>query len=85
MIGNECQAYLAHVIDSAMSTKEIKDIPVVCEFPDVFPEDLPGLPPDRETEFTIKVIPRVAPISVPPYRMAPIELHELKKAVARTA
>ena len=40
MIRNGCQAYLAHVIDSTMSAKEIKDILVVCEFPDVFPEDL---------------------------------------------
>ena len=79
MIRNGCQAYLDHVVDSAMSTKEIKGIPVVCEFPDVFSEDLPGLPPDRETEFTIEVIPGVAPISVPSYRMAPLELHELKK------
>ena len=79
MIKDGCQAYLAHVIDSSLAAKEIKDIPVVREFPDVFPEDLPGLPPDREIEFTIDVIPGVAPISVPPYRMAPLELQELKK------
>ena len=59
--------------------KDINDIPVVCEFPHVFPEELPGLPPDRETEFTIEVTPSVAPISIPPYRMAPLELQELKK------
>ena len=51
----------------------------MCEFPDVFPEDLPGLPPDRETEFTIEVAPGVAPTSIPPYRMTPPELQELKK------
>ena len=48
------------------------------EFPDVFPEDLPGLPPDREVEFTIDIIPGTAPISKAPYRMAPAEMKELK-------
>ena len=43
-----------------------------------FPEDLPGLPPDRELEFGIEVLPGSAPISIPPYRMAPMELKELK-------
>ena len=79
LIKDGCQAYLAHVIDINLSAKEIKDIPVVREFPKVFPEDLPGLPPDQEIEFTIDVIPGVAPISVSPYRMAPLELQELKK------
>ena len=46
MIKDGCQAYLAHVIDSSLAAKEIKDIPVVREFPDVFPEDLRGLLPD---------------------------------------
>jgi hypothetical protein len=57
---------------------EIEDIPVVREFPDVFPEDLPGLPPDREVEFSIDLVPGTAPISKAPYRMAPAELKELK-------
>ena len=48
------------------------------EFPDVFPEDLLGLPPDREVEFSIDLIPSTAPISKAPYRMAPAELKELK-------
>ena len=51
---------------------------MVCEFSDVFPEDLPGLPPDKELEFGIKVLPGSASISIPPYRMAPMELKELK-------
>ena len=54
--------------------KELNDIPAVSEFPDVFPENLPGLLPDREIEFTIEVAPGVTPISIPPYRMAPLEL-----------
>ena len=44
----------------------------------MFPVELPGLPPDRDVEFTIKLLPRTAPISVTPYRMAPTELRELK-------
>jgi len=51
---------------------------VVCEFPDVFPEELPGLPSDREVEFVIELIPGTAPISRRPYRMPPNELAELK-------
>ena len=53
-------------------------MPVVCEFADVFPEELPGLPPVREVEFGIDLIPGTAPISIAPYRMAPAELKELK-------
>jgi hypothetical protein len=57
---------------------EIKNIPVVCEFPDVFPEDLPGLPPERDVEFVIELKPGTAPISRRSYRMPPNELAELK-------
>jgi hypothetical protein len=57
---------------------EIKDILVVCEFQDVFPEDLPGLPPERDVEFVIELKPGTAPISRRSYRMPPNELAELK-------
>jgi hypothetical protein len=57
---------------------EIQDIPVICEFPDVFPEDLPGLPPERVVEFVIEFKPDTAPISRRSYRMPPNELAELK-------
>jgi hypothetical protein len=57
---------------------EIKVIPIVCEFPDVFPEDLPGLPYEREVEFVIELKPGTAPISRRSYRMPPNELAELK-------
>jgi hypothetical protein len=57
---------------------EIQDIPVVCEFPDVFPEDLPGLLPERDVEFVIELKPGTAPISRRSYRMPPNELAELK-------
>ncbi|CAN6454590.1 unnamed protein product [Victoria cruziana] len=57
----------------------IDQIPVVCEYPDVFPDELPGLPPARELEFTIELIPGTHPISKAPYRMAPAELAGLKR------
>ena len=57
----------------------LASIPVVCEFPDVFPEDLPGLPLDRNVEFCIELEPETAPISRCPYLMAPKELAEMKK------
>ena len=56
----------------------VDEIPVVREFPDVLPYDNAGLPPDKEVEFTIDLIPGTEPISIPPYRMAPVELRELK-------
>ncbi|WVZ52217.1 hypothetical protein U9M48_003299 [Paspalum notatum var. saurae] len=58
--------------------QEIRKIPVVCDFPDVFPEELPGLPPDRDVEFKIDLIPGTALVSRRPYVMAPDELKELK-------
>jgi hypothetical protein len=67
-----------HNVANATLAKAIKDIPVVCEFPDVFPDNLPGLPPDHEVEFKIELIPGMAPISRRPYRMPPNELAELK-------
>jgi hypothetical protein len=57
---------------------EIKDIPVVCEFPHVFPEDLPGLPPEWVVEFVIELKPGTAPVSRRSYRMPPNELAKLK-------
>ena len=56
----------------------VDEILVVREFPDVFLDDIVGLPPDREVEFTIDLIPGTKPISIPPYRMALAELRELK-------
>jgi hypothetical protein len=58
--------------------RRIEEIPIVREFVDVFSEELPGIPPDREIEFTIDLLPDTAPISKAPYRMAPLELKELK-------
>jgi hypothetical protein len=59
-------------------TSQLDDIPVVREFADVFPEELPGMPPDRDVEFVIELQPGTAPISKRPCRMPPKELAELK-------
>ncbi|KAI3822293.1 hypothetical protein L1987_09882 [Smallanthus sonchifolius] len=72
-----CEAYLAYVIDDRMKMKELKDVPVVCNFPEVFPEDLPGLPPDREIEFQINLLPGAQHVAKAPYRLAPSEMKEL--------
>ncbi|KAK1643793.1 hypothetical protein QYE76_061598 [Lolium multiflorum] len=58
---------------------KLEDIPIVNEFQDVFPTELPGMPPDREIEFTIDLIPGTAPIAKAPYKMGPKELKELKE------
>jgi hypothetical protein len=62
----------------AVTGTKLKDIPIVCEYPDVFPDDLPGMPPDRDIEFIIELQPGTAPISKRSYRMPPNELAELK-------
>ncbi|PNX64971.1 retrotransposon-related protein, partial [Trifolium pratense] len=58
---------------------KMEELPVVCEFPDVFPEDVSDVPPKREVEFTIDLIPGTSPISMTSYRMSASELNELKK------
>ena len=67
------------VVVHAEASPDLASIHVVCEFSDVFPEDLPGLPPDREVEFAIELEPSTAPISWCLYHMAPKELAEMKK------
>jgi hypothetical protein len=57
----------------------IEDIRVICEYPDVFLDDLPGMPPERDIEFLIDLLPGTAPIAKRPYRMSVGELEELKK------
>ncbi|GJW59248.1 putative reverse transcriptase domain-containing protein [Tanacetum coccineum] len=59
--------------------KQIKDVPIVRDFPEVFPEDLPGLPPARPVEFQIDLIPGAAPVARAPYRLAPSEMKELSE------
>ena len=78
MLRKGCQGYLAFVMDRRQEGTRLEDIPIVKEFPDVFPEDLSGFPPDRAIEFVIQLDQGTEPISIPSYRMAPIELKELK-------
>ncbi|KAJ9547281.1 hypothetical protein OSB04_019824 [Centaurea solstitialis] len=73
----ECVAFMAHVVDKEAKQKQIQDIPVVREFPEVFPEELPGLPPHRQVEFHIDLVPGAAPVAKSPYRLAPSEMQEL--------
>jgi hypothetical protein len=63
-------------LDAAASTMDVR---TVSEFPDVFPEELPGMPPDREIEFVIELVPGTAPIFKSPYRMTANQLAELKE------
>lgn len=57
------------------------DVLVVCEYLDVFPDELPGLPPGREIEFSIDIQPGTQPISITPYKLVRAEMEELKKQV----
>ena len=67
-----------HNTANAIQTSRIEDISVVHEFLDVFPDDLPGLPPDQDIKFKIELVLGTTPISRRPYRMPPNELAELK-------
>ena len=73
-----CKAFLALVLDSKMGQVNLENISVLKEFPDVFHEELPGLPPEREVDMSIEIIQGTTPISGVPYHMAPTELKELK-------
>jgi hypothetical protein len=64
-----------------LEEKPLENIMVVCEYQDVFPEELPGMPPDRDIEFSIELLPGTAPISKRPYRMDVKDLVELKKQI----
>ena len=78
MLQKGCQGYFAFIVDRRQEGTRLEDIPIVKEFPNVFPEDISSLPSDREVEFNIYLIPGTEPISIPPYRMSPVELRELK-------
>ncbi|GJU56296.1 putative reverse transcriptase domain-containing protein [Tanacetum coccineum] len=71
------QLFVAHVTEKEPSERRLKDVSVVCEFPEVFPDDLPGLPPPRQVEFRIELVPGAAPIARAPYRLASSEMKEL--------
>ncbi|KAF5796539.1 putative aspartic peptidase domain superfamily [Helianthus annuus] len=76
----EYRAFLANIVVAEKEKKkkaEVKDVPVVREFPQVFPDDLPGLPPGRDIDFRIDLIPGANPVAKAPYRLAPSEMREL--------
>jgi hypothetical protein len=64
-----------------LEEKALENIKVVCEYPDVFPKELPGMPPNRDIEFSIELLSGTAPISKRPYRMDVKDLVELKKQI----
>ncbi|KAJ9544996.1 hypothetical protein OSB04_024703 [Centaurea solstitialis] len=73
-----CTSFMAYVLDATKEVKKIvKDVPIVGEYPDVFPDDLPGLPPDRQVEFRIDLVPGASPIAKTPYQLAPAEMKEM--------
>nr|GEZ68715.1 putative reverse transcriptase domain, aspartic peptidase domain protein [Tanacetum cinerariifolium] len=78
LLSHGCEGFLATIHDTTSNVPSIHDQPIVSEFLDVFPDELPGIPPVREVEFSIELISRADPISKAPYRMASIELKELK-------
>ncbi|GJW03555.1 putative reverse transcriptase domain-containing protein [Tanacetum coccineum] len=71
--------FVAQVVEKKPVERRLEDVPVICEFPDVFPEDLPGLPPSRQVEFKIELVPGAAPVARAPYRLAPSEMKELAR------
>ncbi|XP_020992705.1 uncharacterized protein LOC110278786 [Arachis duranensis] len=76
--GEECQGYILLASNALGDAQNLDQIPVVRDFPEVFPEDIPEFPPQRKIEFAIDLVPGAGPVSIAPYRMAPIELAELK-------
>ncbi|XP_052198421.1 uncharacterized protein LOC127805709 [Diospyros lotus] len=78
LLSDGCIGFLMSVVVKGGKELTVNDVEVVKEFSEVFPDDLTEMPPEREVEFTIDLVPGSAPISKAPYRMAPKELHELK-------
>ncbi|GJW02781.1 putative reverse transcriptase domain-containing protein [Tanacetum coccineum] len=76
-----CHVFLAHITiketGDKSKKKQLQDVLIVKNFPEVFPEDLPGLPPTRQVEFHIDLVPGAAPVARAPYRLAPSEMKEL--------
>nr|GEU37144.1 hypothetical protein [Tanacetum cinerariifolium] len=72
-----CHLYLEHVTENKKKEKQLEDVPVICDFPKVFPEELPGIPLPRQVEFQINLVSRVVPVACALYRLAPSEMREL--------
>ena len=73
-----CETFLAVILDSKRGQVYVEKIPIVREFAYVFPEELPGIPLEREMDLAIEIVSGAVPMSRAPYRMAPTELKELK-------
>ncbi|GKA23272.1 putative reverse transcriptase domain-containing protein [Tanacetum coccineum] len=71
------QLFVAHVTEKEPKEKRLEDVPVIRDFPEVFPDDLPRLPPPRQVEFKIELVPGAATVARAPYRLAPSEMKEL--------
>ncbi|GJW28129.1 putative reverse transcriptase domain-containing protein [Tanacetum coccineum] len=84
-ISRGCQVFVAQVMEKKSNEKILEDIPVVREFPKGFPEDLHGLPPIRQVEFQIDLIPGATPVARAPYRLAPSEMQELSNQLQKLA
>nr|GFA11179.1 putative reverse transcriptase domain-containing protein [Tanacetum cinerariifolium] len=78
-IENGCELFLAQVTKQGSKEKRLEDVPVIRDFPEVFFDELPGLPPPRQVEFRIDLISGVAPVVRAPYRLAPSEMKEFSK------
>ncbi|GJU83209.1 putative reverse transcriptase domain-containing protein [Tanacetum coccineum] len=74
-----CELFLAQVTEQESKEKRLEDVPVIRYFPEVFPKELPRLPPPRQVEFSIDLIPSAAPVERAPYRLALSEMKELSK------
>ena len=78
IISEECLHHIVRVNDLDSENPPIEMVPIVIEFPEVFPNDVPGIPHEREIAFGINLIPDTNTILIPPYRIAPVELKDLK-------
>ncbi|GKD34731.1 putative reverse transcriptase domain-containing protein [Tanacetum coccineum] len=74
-----CQLFLAQVTGKELTERHMEDVSVIRDFPKVFPDDLPGLPPHRQVEFKIDLVPKATPVARAPHRLAPSEMKELSK------
>ncbi|GJW63471.1 hypothetical protein Tco_0115355 [Tanacetum coccineum] len=72
-----CQVFLARVMENKSTEKRLEDVPIIQDFPKVFPEDLLGIPPTIQLKFQIDLVPGTTPVARAPYRLSPSEMNEL--------
>ncbi|GKF30272.1 hypothetical protein Tco_0100070, partial [Tanacetum coccineum] len=76
---------IIRVMEKKSDEKRLEDIPIIKEFPEVFPKNIPGLPPVRQVEFQIDLMPRAAPVARAPYKLAPLEMQKLSDQLQELA